>query len=68
MMTVFTLRSLTPDDEPFIWDMLYEALYVPEGEEPPSRDVLQQPGLAHYAEGWGKPGDHGLRKFRFTNT
>lgn len=40
--------------------MLFEALYVPEGREPFPRSVLEQPEVAHYVEGFGRPGDIGV--------
>src|SRR5512145_3133456 len=40
--------------------MLYQAIYVRPGETPPARSILDQPELAHYARGWGRPGDLGL--------
>ena len=40
--------------------MLYQSLYVPEGHQPFSREVIRRPELARYVEGWGKPGDLAL--------
>jgi len=51
---------MTLADTPFLWDMLYEAIYVPEGEPRPSRELLSLPEIAHYVSGWGQPGDYGL--------
>ena len=57
----YTLRSLIPTDEPFLWEMLYEAIYIPEGQPKPERTIVQEPALAHYVAGWGKqPGDEGI--------
>jgi ribosomal protein S18 acetylase RimI-like enzyme len=55
----FSLRPLTPQDQKFLWEMLYQAIYVAPGSPPLPRSLLQQPDLAHYATGWGKPGDLG---------
>jgi ribosomal protein S18 acetylase RimI-like enzyme len=55
-----TIRPLTPIDEPFLWEMLYQAIYIPQGEAAPSRDIIQQPEIARYVQGWGKPGDRGF--------
>jgi GNAT superfamily N-acetyltransferase len=55
------LRSATVSDEPFLWEMLYLALFVPPGEPPPPRSVLRDPAIARYVEGWGmRSGDSGL--------
>ena len=51
---------LTPQDEPFLWEMLYLALYVPEGSPPFPRAIVHEPDLACYVQGWGRPGDWGL--------
>jgi ribosomal protein S18 acetylase RimI-like enzyme len=59
-MQDITIRPVTPADAPFLWDMLYEAIYVPEGEPRPSRDLLSLPEISHYVAGWGQPGDYGL--------
>jgi len=56
----YTIRPITERDVPFMWDMLYESLYVPEGGKPFGREILQDPAIAKYAEHWGRPGDIGL--------
>ncbi len=61
MKPVFTIRPLTPQDEPFLWEMLYQAIYVPEGQPLPPRSILEEPSIAHYVRGWGRqPGDLGV--------
>lgn len=61
MSSQYTIRPLQPADEPFLWEMLYEAIYIPEGGTKPDRAILQEPSLAHYVAGWGQqPGDAGL--------
>jgi len=47
-------------DQPFLWEMLYQSLHVPEGGSPFPRDVVNQPELAKYARAWGRGGDIGL--------
>jgi len=54
------LVPIKDSDEPFLWEMLYQALYVPEGQTPFPRDILQEPDIACYVQGWGRPGDWGL--------
>ena len=41
-----TLRPDTPDDEAFLWEMLYEAVFSPPGLPRPSRDILLEPAIA----------------------
>jgi GNAT superfamily N-acetyltransferase len=55
------IRLLRPNDEPFLWDALYYAIYVPAGEKAPAYEVVQQRELARYVEGWmTRPGDSGF--------
>ena len=56
-----TIRPLTAQDEPFLWEMLYQAIYVPEGQPPPERAILAEPSIARYVAGWShRPGDLGF--------
>lgn len=55
-----TLRPLTPADEPFLWKMLYQAIYVPPGMPPPDRSIINHPDLARYVAGWGRIDDMGV--------
>src|SRR5262249_44592784 len=54
------IRSLTAADEPFLWEMLYQALYVPEGADPFPPDIVRSPEIGRYAEDWGRPDDSGF--------
>jgi ribosomal protein S18 acetylase RimI-like enzyme len=47
------IRPLTPADEPLLWEMLYQAIHVPDGCPPPPRDVVRRPELSRYVRGWG---------------
>ncbi len=40
--------------------MLYQSLYVEEGAAPFPREVVRQPELSRYVEGWGRAGDLGF--------
>lgn len=59
-MKAIEIRALTKADEPFLWDMLYQAIYVPEGQAPPPYEIVYQPALAWYVQGWGRDGDCGF--------
>lgn len=56
----YTVRPIKKDDTPFLWEMLYESLFVPEGREPFSKDIIKEPFLSKYVDGWGKEGDFGF--------
>jgi len=59
-MTFYNIRAIEKNDIPFLWDSLYECIYVPVGENKPNRDILNLPEIATYVEGWGRLGDEGL--------
>ena len=54
------IRPLKLEDELFLWEMLYQAIYVPEGQTPLPREIVQIPELARYVQGWGREGDCGF--------
>ena len=54
------IRSVTDDDQPFLTEMQYAALFRAPGEEALSRAVLDEPGVARYHQAFGtQPGDVG---------
>jgi ribosomal protein S18 acetylase RimI-like enzyme len=56
----YTIRPITPADEPFLWEALYHAIYVTPGDAPPERDVVNRPELARYVRDWGDANDLGF--------
>lgn len=58
-MNSYHIRVAGREDESFLREMLYESLYVPKGEEPFSRDILEEPFMKKYVENWGREGDLG---------
>ncbi|MGZ9583658.1 N-acetyltransferase family protein [Paenibacillus marinisediminis] len=58
-MKSYSIRPVTTEDVPFLWDMLYESMHVSEGQEPFSRDILNDPYISKYMDGWGREGDLG---------
>jgi len=55
----YLLRAAVPDDQPFLWEMLYYAAHMDEGGEPPE-SACANPALAPYVEGFGRPDDCGV--------
>ncbi len=47
------LRLLKNDETDLLKDFLYEAVFVPEGMEPPDRSIIDRPELALYYENFG---------------
>ena len=64
----YAIRPLSAEDEPILWEMLYEALQRTESETPPSREIVRQPEFARYVESWGRPGDAGFVAHDGTNS
>jgi GNAT superfamily N-acetyltransferase len=56
----YTIRLAAGSDEPFLWEMLYQAIFIPAGSVPIPREILNTRALAGYVAGWGKPDDFGL--------
>ena len=55
------IHRLTPDHMSFLREILYQAVFVPPGEPPPPRSIIDTPALARYIEGFGtRDGDVGL--------
>ncbi len=48
------IRKIKDNEIPLLDDFLYEAIFIPEGIEPPSRDIIKKPDLQVYVEDFGK--------------
>ncbi len=55
-----SFRSIKPDDKEFLREMLYQALFVPPGQEPYDRSVLELPEISKYIDNWGTKDDFGI--------
>lgn len=53
----YTIRQLQTAELPVLEDFLYEAIFLPEGVEPPPRSILDDPALQVYIEDFGKQPD-----------
>lgn len=55
------IRDAGPDDARFLQTMLYEAAsWNPDWPREPIEDVLAEPALRRYHDGWGRKGDAGV--------
>ena len=59
-MKEYRIRPLTPADQTFLWEMLYQSLYVPVGDAPFERSILNQPEIGQYVKDWGRTNDAGF--------
>ncbi len=48
------IRKLRNDETELLKNFLYEAIFIPEGVEPPDRSIIAQPELALYYNDFGK--------------
>ena len=57
----YTIRSLRGNETGLLKDFLYEAIFIPEGVEPPERDIIKKPELRVYTDDFGSlKGDYCL--------
>ena len=55
------VRELRCDETELLKDFLYEAIFIPEGMDPPEKDIIFRPELKLYYEGFGSgPADYCL--------
>lgn len=55
------IRKMHPEEYGLLREFLYQAIYLPEGVEPPPRSVVDLPELQVYIAGFGtRPGDYCL--------
>ena len=56
----YQIAPITPADEPFLWEMLYQAIYLPASASPLPKAVVCSDELARYVRHWGRVHDFGL--------
>ena len=49
----YTIRKIKETEYPLLKDFLYEAIFVPEGVEPPPKSIVNAPELQVYISGFG---------------
>ncbi len=61
MKNAIDIRCIRENELGILKDFLYEAIFIPEGLEPPPRNIVEAPELCVYTDGFGtKPGDNCL--------
>ena len=53
----YTIRKIQKQEYPLLDDFLYEAIYIPDGVEPPPKTIIASPELQVYVEGFGESKD-----------
>ena len=57
----YIIRPLREDETELLKDFIYEAIFIPEGVEPPAREIIEKPELRVYTDAFGtRKGDHCL--------
>ncbi|GGH77277.1 ribosomal protein S18 acetylase RimI-like enzyme [Pullulanibacillus pueri] len=56
----YFIRTYQKQDLPFLWDMLYHSIYLPEDEKPAKDELLKEPSIEKYLKDWGRATDHAL--------
>jgi hypothetical protein len=54
------VRKAGSEDMPFLREMLYEAIFIPEGEEKPHPSIIDNPDIFKYLGGCMKKTDTGF--------
>jgi predicted DNA-binding transcriptional regulator YafY len=57
----YTIRLAAPEDEPFLWDMLFYAANMADDGAISGDQARDHPYLAKYVRSWGREGDVGTR-------
>lgn len=53
----YKIREILEHEYPLLNDFLYEAIFIPEGTEPPPKTIITSPELQVYVERFGKSKD-----------
>ena len=53
----YKIREMKESEYPILADFLYEAIFIPEGTEKPSKSIIKLPELQLYIADFGKPDD-----------
>lgn len=53
----YTIREIQKQEYPLLDNFLYEAIFVPEGIEPPTKSIISSPELQIYVKRFGESKD-----------
>ena len=53
----YNIRKIREDEYTLLNDFIYEAIFIPEGAEPPPKSIINQPDLQVYISNFGKEKD-----------
>ncbi len=53
----YSIRKIREDEYKFLDDFIYEAIFIPDGVEPPPKSIINQPDLQVYIKDFGMEKD-----------
>ena len=53
----YNIREIREDEYKLLEDFIYEAIFIPDGVEPPPKTIIKQPDLQIYIKDFGKEKD-----------
>lgn len=53
----YNIRKIREDEYKLLEDFIYEAIFIPDGVEPPPKNIINQPDLQVYIKDFGKEKD-----------
>lgn len=53
----YTIRKIKNNEHEILNDFLYEAIFIPEGEQAPPKSIINEPELQVYVSGFGQKED-----------
>ena len=53
----YIIREIEQPEYPLLDDFLYEAIFIPDGVQPPEKDIIHLPELQVYVADFGKQKD-----------
>ena len=53
----YSIRKIREDEYRLLDDFIYEAIFIPEGVEPPPKSIINQPDLQVYIKNFGREKD-----------
>jgi ribosomal protein S18 acetylase RimI-like enzyme len=57
---IVNYRKINQSDYPFLREMLYDAIFLPEGSDLLDKSIIDMPQLSKYIENWQQDSDFGI--------
>lgn len=60
MQKKYNIKIADRNDQDFLYEMLYQSIYVEPNSSKPDRKKIETPEISKYVANWGKQGDYAL--------